>query len=226
VDAVPEAQRRVWVALSELFLDTDTADLLPGIAAELAASPYSEAELWEMLARAAADPAPQVSPPPPDVCRATRVGRSCPPRPRAPRDDDLDAIGLIRHEGGALGLPFVVFTPPNRAMRRIRPRGPGRADEPPLEKTMLRKTAALALLLALAGNARADDHVMMQGFYWDNDHGWYAKLGTQLDELQAAGITAIWLPSPVKCGAGASSNGYDPYARSSPRERSPGGSRR
>ncbi len=77
---------------------------------------------------------------------------------------------------------------------------------------MLRsKTALLALILALGSAARADEHVMLQGFYWDNDSGWYRRLGSQLDELQAGGITAIWLPSPVKCGAGASSNGYDPY---------------
>lgn len=44
------AQRRaVWLALSELYLDTDVSLLYPSIAAALARSPYSDAELWNIL---------------------------------------------------------------------------------------------------------------------------------------------------------------------------------
>lgn len=44
------AQRRpVWLALSELFLDTDVGVLLPSLAHDLAASTYSEAELERIL---------------------------------------------------------------------------------------------------------------------------------------------------------------------------------
>ncbi len=44
------AQRRpVWLALSELFLDTDIETLLPSLAHALAASAYSEAELERIL---------------------------------------------------------------------------------------------------------------------------------------------------------------------------------
>ncbi len=44
------AQRRpVWLALSELFLDTDVEALLPSLAQGLAGSAYSEAELERIL---------------------------------------------------------------------------------------------------------------------------------------------------------------------------------
>ncbi|WP_386068181.1 hypothetical protein ACFJIW_00740 [Tahibacter sp. UC22_41] len=44
------AQRRpVWLAFSELFLDTDVEALLPSLAHDLAGSAYSEAELERIL---------------------------------------------------------------------------------------------------------------------------------------------------------------------------------
>jgi hypothetical protein len=42
-------RRPVWAALSELFLDTDTALLERAIAAELAASPYNISEVESIL---------------------------------------------------------------------------------------------------------------------------------------------------------------------------------
>jgi alpha-amylase len=58
--------------------------------------------------------------------------------------------------------------------------------------------------------------VMMQAFYWDapkleNKVGeWWNHLATQVDDLRAAGIDALWLP-PVNKAASQDSVGYDPY---------------
>jgi hypothetical protein len=46
---VLEERRPVWLALSDLFLDTDVVALRERIAATLAASPYSLSELQEIL---------------------------------------------------------------------------------------------------------------------------------------------------------------------------------
>ena len=43
------ARRPVWQALSQLYLDTDIESNLPGIAATLAAAPYTLAQLHEIL---------------------------------------------------------------------------------------------------------------------------------------------------------------------------------
>jgi hypothetical protein len=50
LESVKPERVRVWSALSELYLDTEVGDLVPGIAATLAASPYGERELREILA--------------------------------------------------------------------------------------------------------------------------------------------------------------------------------
>ena len=50
LSTVAKERVRVWSALSELYLDTEVGDLVPGIAGTLAASPWSERELWEILA--------------------------------------------------------------------------------------------------------------------------------------------------------------------------------
>lgn len=58
--------------------------------------------------------------------------------------------------------------------------------------------------------------VMMQAFYWDapkleNKVGeWWNHLATQIEDLHAAGIDALWLP-PVNKAASQDSVGYDPY---------------
>ncbi len=44
-----EARAPVWAALSNLFVDTDVSLLRDHIATELAASPYSDAELLQIL---------------------------------------------------------------------------------------------------------------------------------------------------------------------------------
>lgn len=46
-----KVRRPVWLALSDLFLDTDTTLLEPQIVRTLAASPYSEVELERILVR-------------------------------------------------------------------------------------------------------------------------------------------------------------------------------
>ncbi|WP_298358712.1 hypothetical protein [uncultured Litoreibacter sp.] len=43
------ARERVWINMSELFLDTDISDELDYIASALAASPFDEAELDRIL---------------------------------------------------------------------------------------------------------------------------------------------------------------------------------
>ncbi len=42
-------RRAVWRALSELFLDLDVADVLPGVEAVLRASPYSADDLEQIM---------------------------------------------------------------------------------------------------------------------------------------------------------------------------------
>ena len=60
--------------------------------------------------------------------------------------------------------------------------------------------------------------VLMQAFYWDcpreegKEFAWWNHVGTRLDSLHDAGITALWLP-PASKGAniGGMSMGYDVY---------------
>ena len=67
------------------------------------------------------------------------------------------------------------------------------------------------IVVAFCRSARADDDVLLQGFYWDAPQGWYKTLKDQVPDLQKAGFTAVWLPPPSKGKSGASSNGYDVY---------------
>jgi len=60
--------------------------------------------------------------------------------------------------------------------------------------------------------------VLMQAFYWDcprlegKEHAWWNFVATRLDELQAAGFTALWLPPASKAAnVGGMSMGYDVY---------------
>lgn len=71
---------------------------------------------------------------------------------------------------------------------------------------------SLAALLAAAPRpARADDAVVLQGFYWDCPEDWWPTLEKEAPELAKAGFTGIWLPPPSKGGAGRASMGYDVY---------------
>lgn len=59
--------------------------------------------------------------------------------------------------------------------------------------------------------------VMMQGFYWDVPTStpagsWWQNLGSKAAELNAAGITAVWLPPAYKGGSGYDV-GYGVYDR-------------
>src|SRR5450432_358905 len=76
---------------------------------------------------------------------------------------------------------------------------------------MARRALAVLFVLVLAGTARGDDAIMLQGFYWDCPGGWYATLEKEAPDLSKAGFSAIWLPQPAKGGAGAKSMGYDIY---------------
>src|SRR5947209_3886969 len=71
------------------------------------------------------------------------------------------------------------------------------------------RMAIVALALAQATRARADEAVMLQGFYWDCPEGWYGTLAKEAPDLAKAGFTSVWLPPPSKGGAGRSSMGYD-----------------
>src|SRR5881392_572320 len=75
----------------------------------------------------------------------------------------------------------------------------------------LTSSIAFASIVLASNVARADDDVMMQGFYWDAPQGWYSTLAQQEPELEKAGFTAVWLPPPSKGMSGGFSNGYDPY---------------
>ncbi|GAA5821107.1 hypothetical protein JCM10212_002981 [Sporobolomyces blumeae] len=58
----------------------------------------------------------------------------------------------------------------------------------------------------------AENYTMMQGFEWYEEAGgkYYKKMMDRVDELAAAGITAIWLPPPCKASS-QEGNGYDIY---------------
>src|SRR5258708_40367478 len=61
--------------------------------------------------------------------------------------------------------------------------------------------------------------VLLQACYWncpsaENQQGtWWAYLQSKMPAIQAAGFTAMWLPSASKAAnlSGAPSMGYDPY---------------
>lgn len=58
--------------------------------------------------------------------------------------------------------------------------------------------------------------VMMQAFYWDapkldkQEHNWWNFVAEKVEELDKAGINALWLP-PVSKASDHKSMGYDPY---------------
>src|SRR5687768_9696767 len=66
----------------------------------------------------------------------------------------------------------------------------------------------------------AEAGVLMQGIYWDvpspaAGNGaapwWWDNLAARANEMRLAGITAVWIPSPLKGASGGYSMGYDPY---------------
>jgi alpha-amylase len=74
------------------------------------------------------------------------------------------------------------------------------------------------IFLALHSIARAQSDVMMQAFYWDPPvdaahlNGiWWDKLAGEIPELEAAGIKALWIPSPCKGNWGIYDMGYGIY---------------
>jgi alpha-amylase len=82
------------------------------------------------------------------------------------------------------------------------------------------RTFLLAGLAGLLLAPAVDAGVLMQGFYWDlpspaagggSVPWWWDKLGSEANEMRRAGITAVWLPCPLKGASGGYSMGYDPY---------------
>lgn len=82
-----------------------------------------------------------------------------------------------------------------------------------------RRIAGIALLLALLTllplPCRAQE-LIFQDFYWDvvvpNGHAdWWTYTAEQLPALAKAGVTAVWVPGPVKGGSGKWDMGYGPY---------------
>jgi alpha-amylase len=60
---------------------------------------------------------------------------------------------------------------------------------------------------------------MLQGWYWDYDKdgcngysgsSWATRLNAQVQALDDAGITYVWLPPLSRASFGSCSNGYDP----------------
>jgi len=76
----------------------------------------------------------------------------------------------------------------------------------------------LSLLLFIRVSCQAQSDVMMQAFYWDPPvdaahlNGiWWDKLAGEIPELEAAGIKALWIPSPCKGNWGIYDMGYGIY---------------
>ena len=70
---------------------------------------------------------------------------------------------------------------------------------------------------ATSNATAAVNGVLMQGFYWDvpqttSGQTWWQVLGSKATELNAAGITALWLPPAYK-GSGINDVGYGVYDR-------------
>ena len=76
----------------------------------------------------------------------------------------------------------------------------------------------LTLFFAFIFKTKAQSDVMMQAFYWDPPvdaahlNGiWWDKLAGEVLELEAAGIKALWIPSPCKGNWGIYDMGYGIY---------------
>ncbi|MBI5474051.1 MAG: DUF1939 domain-containing protein [Ignavibacteriae bacterium] len=78
---------------------------------------------------------------------------------------------------------------------------------------LLRLGGVAVVLMLLAGELRAQDPVMIQGFYWNVTPGgvWYDTLQARAQQLKNAGFTAIWYPPMSKGNAGTGDVGYTPY---------------
>lgn len=81
---------------------------------------------------------------------------------------------------------------------------------------MIKKfTLSLLASFAILSYAFSQDDVMMQAFYWDvpvdaaNLNGtWWDNLESKASDLEDAGITGIWVPSPAKGNFGIYDMGY------------------
>ena len=86
---------------------------------------------------------------------------------------------------------------------------------------------AWAAVALLAGTSPAGAGVLLQAYYQRGDRGvpspadpadrpagpafWWDHLARQAKALRAAGVTAVWLPPPLKGAAGVASVGFDPF---------------
>lgn len=77
----------------------------------------------------------------------------------------------------------------------------------------VRLTLMAVLVALLLADARSQDPVMIQGFYWNVRPGgvWYDTLKSRAAQLKRAGITTIYYPPVYKGAAGGSDVGYTPY---------------
>jgi alpha-amylase len=78
--------------------------------------------------------------------------------------------------------------------------------------------AILSVIFFVNISCQAHSDVMMQAFYWDPPvdaahlNGiWWDKLAGEIPELEAAGIEALWIPSPCKGNWGITDMGYGIY---------------
>jgi alpha-amylase len=81
-----------------------------------------------------------------------------------------------------------------------------------------KKVIPLLMVILYAVQARAQNDVMMQAFYWNvpvdevNKNGtWWDNLKGKAAEFKSAGITGIWVPAPSKGNWGITDMGYGIY---------------
>ncbi|MBI3272672.1 MAG: DUF1939 domain-containing protein [Planctomycetes bacterium] len=91
------------------------------------------------------------------------------------------------------------------------PSKPPAGRRPALPRAML--VATLLVFVLPAAGLRADDDIMLQGFWWDcpGNGVWYDNLRQKAPAFKQAGFSAIWLPPASKGAAGKDSMGYDVY---------------
>ncbi|MCI5146069.1 MAG: alpha-amylase, partial [Candidatus Electrothrix sp. AR3] len=85
-------------------------------------------------------------------------------------------------------------------------------------KRILQSLQIALIIFSFSTACYSQNDVMMQAFYWDvpvdevsRNGSWWEKLTAKSKELSAAGITALWVPSPSKGNFGIFDMGYGIY---------------
>jgi alpha-amylase len=74
----------------------------------------------------------------------------------------------------------------------------------------------ILILTLICGHRLFAQGIIFQDFYWDvnvpaGGEDWWTYTTKQLPALAKAGVSAVWVPDPVKGGAGKEDMGYGPY---------------